>query len=96
MTPQQRQRLVNAGFSRKGLTHVDAILDRTPTAQHDAVIRSLTAPRAPVTSNVRRVKAHLDDDLSDEQVADVLVEMLPKAITEELRSQICRITGRLD
>lgn len=55
MTPDQRQHLVNAGFSRKGLADAQFILDRTPTARHDTVITLLTTRRAPSTGNVRKL-----------------------------------------
>jgi hypothetical protein len=55
MTPEQRQHLVNTGFSRKGLADAQFILDRTPKAKHDQVITLLTTPCAPSTSNVRKL-----------------------------------------
>jgi hypothetical protein len=98
MTPTQRQTLVNAGFSRKGLADVGFILDRTPTAKHDTVITLLTTHRAPFKSTARvitpaEIRQRQADQVpgTDAEIATLVAE----GIRDTVRAALNRITGRV-
>jgi hypothetical protein len=93
MNAHQRQRLVNAGFSRKGLADTQFILDRLPTAKHDGFIASITTPRK---STVRRLT---DDEVvqrrslpfSDAELRATVAQGIKEVVTSEIN----RITGKV-
>ena len=108
MRSAQRAYLTNHGFSRKGLEDVGYILDRLPTAKHDAFLTWITTPRPPFTSTSRQMtredmrKAQAserqdfltfeDAELSDDQTRALITE----GVREEIRAAINRITGRVN
>lgn len=94
MNAQQRQRLVNAGFSRKGISDMQFILDSVPTSRHDHVID--TVLRRPGPSQVRRLTAA---EVKQRQPLPFTDAELRSAVTEgikaSVRSALNRITGRV-
>lgn len=102
MTPTQRQILVNAGFSRKRLDDVQFILDRIPTAKHDAFITDITTPRAPFKSTshemtpaevqASRTRQANQIPLTDAEVGRLVAD----GVRDEVRAALDRIQGRVN
>jgi hypothetical protein len=108
MRSAQRQFLTNHGFSRKGLDDVGYILDRLPTAKHDAFLTWITTPRPPFTStsramtreDVQKAKARDRHDFlvfEGKELTDAETRaLITEGVREEIREAINRITGRVN
>ena len=107
MRSAQRQFLTNHGFSRKGLDDVGYILDRLPTAKHDAFLTWITTARPPFTSTSRQMTREDVQKAQARQRQDFLVfegkeltdaettALITEGVREEIRAAINRITGRV-
>ena len=95
MNAQQRQRLVNAGFTRKGLADMDVILDGLPTSQHEHAIDAVL--RRPGPSQVRQLT---EAEVAERQPLPFSDAEIRSAVTEgvgaSVRKALNAITGKVD